>query len=92
MSVKKLHVVKLRSKEERIMSVPPGGSGCMALSPGTYYYRIYEDMEAKEPKTKAVYIDLKGTKKIVDKCVFTYDVFTKKEVVDEKRFETLRSR
>ena len=85
-------LVKLRRKEERIMSIPPGGSASMALEPGTYHYRIYEDVAADEPKTKAVFIELKGTRKIVEKCVFVYDVFTKKEVVDDKQFEKLRSR
>ena len=85
-------LVKLRRKEEKVLSIAPGGSGSMELEPGTYHYRIYEDVDADEPKTKAVYIQLSGTKKIVEKCVFMYDVFTKKEVVDEKRFEKLRSR
>jgi hypothetical protein len=85
-------LVKMRRKEERIMSVAPGGTGSMALEPGTYHYRIYEDEAADEPKTKAVYIELNGTRKIVEKCLFVYDVFTKKEVVDEKEFEKLRSR
>jgi hypothetical protein len=85
-------LVKLRRKKEQVMSVPPGGSGSMALEPGRYHYKIYEDLEADEPKTKAVFIPLKGTKKIVEKCVFVYDVFTKKEVVDNKEFEKLRAR
>ena len=85
-------LVKMRRKKERIMSIAPGGTGSMALEPGTYHYRIYEDEAADEPKTKAVYIELKGTRKIVEKCVFVYDVFTKKEVVDDKQFEKLRSR
>ena len=85
-------LVKMRRKKERIMSVAPGGSASMALEPGMYHYRIYEDEAADEPKTKAVFIELKGTRKIVEKCVFVYDVFTKKEVLDEKEFEKLRSR
>ena len=85
-------LVKTRRKKERVMSVAPGGTGSMALEPGMYHYRIYEDEAAEEPKTKAVFIELKGTRKIVEKCVFVYDVFTKKEVVDEKEFEKLRSR
>ena len=85
-------LVKMRRKEEQIMSIAPGGSCSMALEPGTYHYRIYEDEAADEPKTKAVFIELKGTRKIVEKCVFVYDVFTKKEVVNEKEFERLRSR
>ena len=85
-------LVKMRRKKEHIMSVAPGGSGSMALEPGMYHYRIYEDEAADEPKTKAVFIELKGTRKIVEKCVFVYDVFTKKEVVDDKQFEKLRSR
>jgi hypothetical protein len=85
-------LVKMRRKGEQIMSVPPGCSGSMALEPGMYHYRIYEDETADEPKTKAVFIELNGTRRIVEKCVFVYDVFTKKEVVDEKEFEKLRSR
>lgn len=85
-------LVKVRRKKEQIMSVGPGGTGSMALEPGIYHYRIYEDEAADEPKTKAVFIQLAGTRKIVEKCVFVYDVFTKKEVVDEKEFEKLRSR
>jgi hypothetical protein len=85
-------LVKMRGKKEQIMSIAPGGSASMALEPGNYHYRIYEDEAADEPKTKAVYIQLKGTRKIVEKCVFIYDVFTKKEVVDDKEFEKLRSR
>jgi hypothetical protein len=85
-------LVKMRRKKEQVMSIPPGGSSWMALSPGTYHYRIYEDEAAEEPKSKAIYIDLQGTKRIVEKCVFIYDVFTKQEVVNEKRLEELRSR
>ena len=85
-------LVKTRRKKERVMSVAPGGTGSMALEPGLYHYRIYEDEAAEEPKTKAVFIELKGTRKIVEKCVFVYDVFTKKEVVDDKEFEKLRAR
>lgn len=85
-------LVKMRRKKERVMSVAPGGTGSMALEPGMYHYRIYEDEAADEPKTKAVFIELKGTRKIVEKCVFVYDVFTKKEVVDDKELEKLRSR
>ncbi len=85
-------LVTLRRKEEKILSIDPGGSGSMELEPGTYHYRIYEDTEAEEPKTKAVYIPLSGTKRVVEKCVFIYDVFTKSEVVDEKGFEKLRLR
>jgi hypothetical protein len=83
-------LVKVRRKKERVMSIPPGESGSMALAPGTYHYRICEDVAAEEPKTKAIYIDLSGTKKIPEKCVFMYDVFTKKEVVDDDRLEKLR--
>ncbi len=85
-------LVKVRRKKEQIMSVGPGGTGSMALEPGIYHYRIYEDEAADEPKTKAVFIQLAGTRKIVEKCVFVYDVFTRKEVVDDKEFEKLRSR
>ena len=85
-------LVKMRRKKEDTISIPPGESGSMALTPGTYHYRICEDETADEPKTKAIYIELKGTKKIPEKCVFMYDVFTKKEVVDDKRLEQLRLR
>lgn len=85
-------LVQMRGKKEQIMSIAPGGSASMALEPGTYHYRIHEDEAADEPKTKAVYIELKGTRRIVEKCVFIYDVFTKMEVVDDKEFEKLRSR
>lgn len=85
-------LVKMRRNKEQVMSVPPGGSSSMALSPGTYHYRICEDEGAAEPKSKAIYIELQGTKRIVEKCVFIYDVFTKEEIVDEKRLEQLRSR
>ena len=85
-------LVKMRGKQERIMSIAPGGTGSMALEPGMYHYKIYEDEAADEPKTKAVLIELEGTRKIVEKCVFIYDVFSKKEVVGEKEFEKLRSR
>ncbi len=85
-------LLKVRRKKEQIISIAPGGSGAMALEPGMYHYRIYEDEAADEPKTKAVFIELKGTRKIVEKCVFVYDVFTKKEVVGEKEFEQLRRR
>jgi len=85
-------LVKIRRKKERIMSIAPGGTGSMALEPGMYHYKIYEDEAADEPKTKAVFIELAGTRKIVEKCVFVYDVFTKQEVVDHKECEKLRSR
>ena len=85
-------LVKMRRKKEHIIAVPPGGSGTLALEPGMYHYRFCEDETSEEPKTKAVYIDLKGTRRIPEKCVFVYDVFTKKEVVDDKEFEKLRSR
>ena len=85
-------LVKMRRKKEHVMSVAPGGSGSMALEPGMYHYRIYEDEAADEPKTKAVFIELNGTRRIVEKCVFVYDVFTKKEVIADKEFEKLKSR
>ena len=85
-------LVKMRGKKEQIISVTPGGTGSMALEPGMYHYKIYEDEAADEPKTKAVFIKLEGTRKIVEKCVFVYDVFTKKEVVGDKELEKLRSR
>ena len=85
-------LVKMRRKKEQVMSIPPGASSSMALSPGKYHYMICEDETADEPRSKAIYIHLQGTKRIVEKCVFMYDVFTKKEVVDEKRLEELRSR
>jgi hypothetical protein len=82
--------VWMRRKKERVMSIPPGDTGSMALEPGTYHYGIGEDERVDEPKTKAVYIELRGTKRIPEKCVFLYDVFTKKEVVDDKGLEELR--
>ncbi len=85
-------IVKVRRKKEQSISIGPGASGSMALAPGKYHYKIYEDVEADEPKTKAVFIQLKGTKKIVEKCVFVYDVFTQSKVVDEKEFEKLQGR
>lgn len=85
-------VVKLRRKEDEFLTIPPGASDSVPLVPGTYHYRIYQDPTADEPKTKAVYIDLSGTKKIVEKCVFVYDVFTEREVVSERRFREIRSR
>ncbi len=85
-------IVKVRRKKERSVSVAPGASVSLALAPGTYRYKIYEDLEADEPKGKAVFIHLRGTKRIVEKCVFVYDVFTQSKVVDEKEFEKLRSR
>jgi hypothetical protein len=85
-------LVKMRRKKEHVVSVPPGGSRTLALEPGMYHYRFSEDDSSEEPKTKAVYIDLTGTRRIPEKCVFVYDVFTKQEVVDDKEFEKLRSR
>ncbi|MGW8320149.1 MAG: hypothetical protein ACWGSD_01215 [Thermodesulfobacteriota bacterium] len=85
-------LVIMRRKKEHVMSIAPGDTGSMALDPGMYRYKICEDEAADEPKTKAVFIELEGTRKIVEKCVFIYDVFTKKEVVGEKEFEKLRSR
>jgi hypothetical protein len=84
--------VNLRRKDEKTFSVPPGGSGSLVLEPGIYHYRICEDASADAPKTKATYIDLKGTKNIPEKCLFTYEVFTERQVVGEKRFQELRSR
>ena len=84
--------VKMRGKEEQIITIPPGGSGMMALNPGNYHYRIAAAEDAKGEKSKAIYIDLKGTKKIVGKILYIYDVFTKQEVMKEKELEELRSR
>jgi hypothetical protein len=84
--------VILRRREEKSFSVPPGGSGSLALEPGIYHYRICQDAGSDAPKRKAYSIDLKGTRNIPEKCLFTYDVFTEKEVVSEKRFQELRSR
>jgi hypothetical protein len=85
-------VVMVRRKKEQSIRVKPGASGSLALAPGPYRYKIYEDTEADEPKSKAVYIHLRGTKKIVEKCVFVYDVFTQSKVVDDKEFEKLKNR
>ncbi len=85
-------LVRMRRKQERVVSIPPGGSAVMALAPGRYHYSISADEGVKEPGSKAIYIPLRGTRKIVEKCVFMYDVFTKKEVVDDQGLESLRSR
>jgi len=84
--------VKMRGKTEQILSVSPGESSSMALAPGNYHYRIYADETGKEPQSKAITIDLKGTKRIVEKCLYTFDVFTQNEVVNEKELEKLRTR
>ena len=84
--------VKMRGKREQIITVPPGGSGSMALNPGNYHYKITPAEDTKGKKSKAIYIDLKGTKRIVEKILYIYDVFTKQEVVKEKELEQLRSR
>ena len=84
--------VTMRGKKEQVVTVPPGGSGKMALTPGNYHYKIAAEEATKEKKSKGIYIDLKGTKKIVGKILYIYDVFTKQEVVKEKELEHLRSR
>jgi len=85
-------IVKMRRKQERTLSIPPGGSSAMALAPGLYHYNISVDDRIKEPGSKAIYIPLCGTRKIVEQCLFLYDVFTKKEVVDDQGLESLQSR
>lgn len=85
-------LVTMRRKQERSMSVPPGGSSVMALAPGMYHYSISADEGGKGPGSKTLYVPLRGTRKIVEKCVFVYDVFTRKRVVDDNEFEDLRSR
>ena len=84
--------VKMRGKKEQIITVLPGGSGTMALTPGNYHYKIAAEEATKGEKSKGIYIDLRGTKKIVGKILYIYDVFTKQEVVKEKELEQLRSR
>jgi hypothetical protein len=84
--------VKMRGKKEEIISVPPGGSGMMALAPGNYHYKIAAEEAAEGKKSKDIYIDLKGTKKIVGKILYVYDVFTKQEVMKDRELEELRSR
>jgi hypothetical protein len=84
--------VKMRGKKEQLITVPPGGSGKMALAPGNYHYRIAAAEATKGKKSKAIYVDLKGTKRIVSKILYIYDVFTKQEVMKEKELEQLRSR
>ena len=84
--------LKMRGKGEQVLSVSPGGSSSMALSPGNYNYRISE-REAKDGrKSKEIYIELQGSKKISDRCLYILDVFTKSEIVKEKELEKLRSR
>jgi hypothetical protein len=84
--------VKMRGKKEQIISIPPGESGSMALLPGRYHYKIGPAPVAEGEKSKAIYIDLKGRKTIVEKILYIYDVFTKEEVMQEKELEELRSR
>lgn len=84
--------VKMRGKEEQFVTVPPGGSAAMALRPGNYHYRISSEEVTKGERAKGIYVDLRGTKKIVEKILYIYDVFTKQEVMKEKELEALRSR
>jgi len=84
--------VMMRGKKEQIILIPPGGSGSMALRPGRYHYKIGPAPAAKGEKSKAIYIDLKGRKTIVEKILYVYDIFTKQEVMNEKELEELRSR
>jgi hypothetical protein len=84
--------VKMRGKGEQAVSVSPGGSSSMALGPGNYHYKIAEGQAKNGRKSKDIYIELQGSKKISDKCLYILDVFTKSEVVKEKELEKLRSR
>jgi len=84
--------VMMRGKKEQAISIPPGESRSMALHPGRYHYKIGPAPPAKGEKSKAIYIDLKGRKTIVEKILYVYDVFTKQEVMNEKELEELRSR
>jgi hypothetical protein len=84
--------VTMRGKKEQVVTVPPGGSGKMALTPGNYHYKIAAEEAIKGKNSKGIYIDLRGTKKIVGKILYIYDVFTKQEVVKEKELAELRSR
>ena len=82
----------MRRKKEQIIEIPPGGSATMALDPGQYHYRFGAAPSEQGKKSKEIYIDLKGTKKIVGKILYIYDVITKQEVMKEKEIEELRSR
>lgn len=84
--------VTMRGRKEETLRVPPGESGSMALAPGNYHYGIYADATEDAPKSKAVYIQLRGNKRIVEKCLYTFDVFTQMEVVNENELERLRVR
>jgi hypothetical protein len=84
--------VKMRGKKEQMITVAPGGSATVALSPGNYHYKISDEESAKGKKSKTIYIELKGTKKITGKILYIYDVFTKQEIVRGKELEKLRSR
>lgn len=84
--------VTMRGRKEETLRVPPGESGSMALAPGNYHYGIYADATEDAPKSKAVYIQLRGNKRIVEKCLYTFDVFTQREVVNENELERLRVR
>jgi len=84
--------VKMRGQKEQIITVPPSGSGMMALAPGSYHYKIAAEEATKGKKSEGIYIDLRGTKRIAAKILYIYDVFTKQEVVKEGELERLRSR
>jgi len=84
--------VTMRGRKEETLRVPPGESGSMALAPGNYHYGIYADATEDAPKSKAVYIQLRGNKRIVEKCLYTFDVFTQREIVNENELERLRVR
>jgi len=84
--------VMMRGKKEQIISIPAGESGSMPLPPGRYHYKIGPAPAAEGEKSKAIYIDLRGRKTIVEKILYVYDVFTKEEVMQEKELEELRSR
>jgi hypothetical protein len=84
--------VKVRRKKEQFIDVPPGGSATMALDPGQYHYNFGAAPVEEGKKSKEIYINLRGTKKVVGKILYIYDVVTKHEVVKEKELEELRSR
>ena len=84
--------VKMRRKRVQTIDIPPGGSATMALDPGQYHYNFGAAPSEEGEKSEEIYIDLRGTKKVVGKILYIYDVITKQEVVKEKELEELRSK
>ncbi len=84
-------LVEMRGKGLEERRVPPGGSASMALLPGRYYYRVSR-AETGDGKTEPLYIPLEGNKRIVEKCLYIYDVSTREEIVDGEELKRLRAR